>query len=92
MGIAKLLLRISRLLPSGLSALWDALPPYRHYEGPLSGKEIGAGGKHYIVVERERVAVDQVTFDLLEVGETIRVRYTRAKRAINIDRIVRSPG
>ena len=91
MGLKRVLRRISRFLKEWLSSLWDALPPYRYYEGDLGGKETGADGKLYIVVESSRVSVDSVTFELLEVGERIRLRYTRANRAINIDRFGKSP-
>ena len=91
MGLAPLLLRISRGLKRGLASLWDALPPYRYYEGDLGGKETGADGRQYIVVDSSRVSVDSVTFDLLDVGERIHLRHTRANRAINIDRFGKSP-
>ncbi len=73
---------------SWIEALADALPRYNYYEGPLQGKEIGDGGKAYVKVGPDKVEVDRETFDTLVVGERLRVRYTRRRKAINIDRIV----
>ena len=64
----------------------DLLPPYGNYQGILLGKLI-KDDRCYIDLGIERVEVDKVTFSILEDGESIKVRYTRAgKRAINIDR------
>ena len=37
-------------------------------------------------LEGNAVEVDSLTYGLLEVGETIRARYTRRLRVINLDR------
>ena len=64
----------------------DLLPPYGNYQGILLGKLI-KDDRCYIDLGIDRVEVDKVTFSILEDGESIKVRYTRAKkRAINIDR------
>jgi hypothetical protein len=72
----------------------DAIPPYRIAEGPLENKETDPGGKFIVTVNAVMVEVDKGTFDALVIGETLRVRYTRARRAINIDRVLpgRGPG
>ena len=80
--------RLSQILDSLASSLVDALPPYRIVEGPLSTKESGQNGLHYINVTGSRVRVDEATFKILEVGEIVKVRFTRGGIAINIDRYV----
>lgn len=67
--------------------LVDALPPYSRVEGPLEAKEMDPRGRHYILVESAWIEVDGATFDTLEMGERLRVRYTKGDRAINIDRL-----
>jgi hypothetical protein len=63
----------------------DLLPPYNHYEGELWGKHV-EGGRFYLELDGDAVEVDRVAYSLLEVGEKMKVRYTRLLRAINIDR------
>jgi len=60
----------------------------------LDSKEAGPDGKLFISVGPEKVEVDAATFEALMVGETLRVRYTRGRRAVNIDRLLpgRGPG
>ena len=85
----------------GLPALWrmrrsvsrwfneqtDLLPPYHIYQGHDWGKRSEAG-KFYLEFGSDSVEVDGVTYRLLGLGETIRVRYTRRMRAINLDRFI----
>ena len=73
-------------------ALKDAVPPYNLIDGPLEGKETDPTGKFYILVRSARVKVDRATLDTLTIGESLRVRYTKGKRAINIDRLVPENG
>ena len=80
--------RLSQILDSLASSLADAFPPYRIAEGPLSAKESGQDGVHYINVAGSRVQVDEATFDRLNIGEIVKVRFTRGGMAINIDRYV----
>ena len=70
------------------------MPPYHKVEGLLEAKETDASGRCYICVGSAWVEVDRPTSNTLVVGESLRVRYTRGKRAINIDRILpaRGPG
>ena len=76
-----------------LWTLVDAVPPYRRVEGFLETKETDAGGgKHYIWVASTKIEVDSNTFELLIVGENMRVLCTRSNRAINIDRLVPGSG
>jgi hypothetical protein len=63
----------------------DLLPPYKHYEGEVWGKHI-RGGLYYLELDGDAVEVDKLAYSLLEVGEAVKVRYTRGLRAINIDR------
>lgn len=72
-------------------ALQDAFPPYRLVEGSLDSKDT-ANGKTYLCVASAKVEVDKDTFDVLVLGEDLRVRYTRGNRAINIDRLVSGNG
>ena len=65
----------------------DALPPYRRVEGLLADKGTDARGNHYILVGTEIIGVDWLTFELLMIGEPLRIRATRANQAINIDRL-----
>ncbi len=88
MDQGRLLDRLWCVLKSWASALMDALPPYHRVEGRLKTKECRPPDKFYIHVGPEMIEVDGVTFERLLVGENLRVRYTRARRAINIDRLV----
>ncbi len=71
-------------------SLADTAPPYRRLEGRLVAKDVTPDGRYYILVEEEMVEVDSLTFDILMVGEALRVRCTRGYRAINIDRLLPS--
>ncbi len=86
--------RIRQFMKTTISSLIDALPPYRHCEGPLENKETDPGGKFIITVGSAKIEVDQSTFEALVIGETLHVRYTRGRRAVNIDRLLpgRGPG
>ena len=69
----------------------DVLPPYGNYQGALLGKSV-ENNSYYIDLGEDMVEVDSVTYSLLEVGESIKVRYTRrGKKAINIDRYSDEP-
>ena len=73
-------------------SLTDALPPYYIAEGQLDAKRETTGGKHLILVNGVWVSVDKPTYELLMIGEYLRVRYTRRVRAINIDRQIARNG
>ncbi len=88
MELSELLDLPRRLLRGALMSLWDSLPPYKVYEGPLGAKATSPEGKSFIRLGVDMVEVDGVTFDALEVGETLWVRYTRGNKAINIDRLL----
>ncbi len=85
---------MSAWLAHWLWTLKDALPPYENVDGLLESKEMGADGNHLVCVGSVWVEVDRQTYNTLVVGENLRVRYTRGKRAINIDRLLpgRGPG
>jgi hypothetical protein len=68
--------------------LRDAVPPYRVVRGTLKEKGLTSAGQPYILLDVDRIEIDMVTLDALEVGERLRVRHTRGYRAINIDRFV----
>ena len=73
--------------------IFDAFPPYRYADGLLEGKEyLYQEGRYVISVSSARVEVDGFTFDNLMIGEQVKVRLTRAGRAVNIDRIVLRQG
>ena len=69
------------------AAFVDPLPPYKWIEGRLDAKE-HRFGRHFLLVNREIVEVDRLTFDTLTEGEALKVRSTRSNRAISIDRLV----
>ena len=75
--------------------LWsfaDMLPPYNVAEGIVDEKVVGSDGLPIIRVNKARVSVDRSTYDMLTVGDRLRVRYTRSARAISIDRYVAPNG
>ena len=86
MGVLTLVKIFSARLESVMESLTDALPPYRTAQGVLDAKETCDDGKFYIHVAGSRVEVDETTCQTLEIGEMLKVRYTRGDRAINIDR------
>ena len=81
-----------RWFGSWVWALRDAVPPYHKVDGPLEAKETDPNGGCYICVGSAWVEVDKTTSDTLVVGENLRMRFTRGKRAINIDRILSAKG
>ena len=83
---------IARAVVNWISALADILPPYYVAEGRLDMKGKADDGRLRIHVNGAWLSVDQPTFDLLTIGEYVRVRYTRRVRAINIDRDVSRNG
>ena len=71
----------------------DACPPYRYVEGLLEGKEVLQDEKTLVLyLSSEKIEVDRHTFDILMVGESLRVRATRDNKAINIDRLIPGQG
>ena len=84
--------RLVRWFSRWLWALKDSLPPYRVVEGQLETKELGADEKYVVCVSSSWVEVDGQTYDTLVVGENLRVRYTRGRRAVNIDRLLSRRG
>ena len=79
--------QVIRALTEAFAALVDPLPPYRWIEGRLDAKE-QRFGRHFLLVNREIVEVDRLTFDTLAEGEALKVRSTRSNKAISIDRLV----
>ena len=83
---------IARSVVNWIGTLADALPPYYVAEGQLVMKGKADDGRLRIHVNGAWVSVDQPTFDLLTIGEHVRVRYTRRVRAISIDRYANNNG
>ena len=73
---------------SSIASLIDAIPPYHFFEGPLTDKARDERGRCWIRCGGNTVEVDRFTYEALEVGERLRLRYTRSNRAISIDRLV----
>jgi len=92
MGVLSLVKVFSGRLESVVESLTDALPPYRTAQGILDAKETCDDGKFYIHVTDSRVEVDEATCQILEIGEMLKVHYTRGGRAINIDRYLPQNG
>ncbi len=94
MRLVALLLRLIVGFVRWLWMLEDVFPPYKDIEGQLEAKETRADGKKLICVGSTWVEVDEQTYEILVVGENLRVRYTRRGRAISIDRLLpgRGPG
>lgn len=64
----------------------DIIPPYRYVEGTLKIKEAAPGGQYFLIVGTQKMRVDKVTFDILSIGEELRIMCTRAHRVIEITR------
>ena len=82
----------SRKAESWAVSMVNALPPYYVREGILESKRVDDTGRYTILVDGELISVDRPTYHILDVGEHIRVRYTRGARAISIDRFMDSNG
>lgn len=82
----------SRRVESLASSLMDALPPYYVMQGTLESKRVDDRGRYILMVNGAPISVDRPTYHTLDIGENIRVRYTRSARAINIDRFMDSNG
>jgi len=87
MDSPKIINRLAGFLRSWAAAMIDALPPYKRIEGLLADKEIDTRGDYHILVDNEIIGVDWLTFEMLIIGEPLRIRVTRANQAINIDRL-----
>ena len=79
--------RLARFFRRWGASVVDALPPYKRVEGLLADKGTDTRGNYYILVGTEIIGVDWLTFELLMIGEPLRIRATRANQAINIDRL-----
>ncbi len=71
-----------------MASLIDAVPPYHLYEGSLTEKVQDEMGRTWIRCGGNLVEVDPFTYEALQVGERLRLRYTRLNRAVSIDRLV----
>ena len=69
-------------------SLTDVCPPYYVAKGKLEVKRESTDGRLLFLVSGAWISVDRPTFELLSVGDHLRVRYTRRVRAISIDRHV----
>ena len=77
---------IARAVANCAWSLTDAIPPYYTCEGELTAKKITADGESVIQVNGAWLMVDEATYGMLSVGESLRIRYTRRARAISIDK------
>jgi len=68
-------------------SLIDLIPPYCTIVGELKSKEVGPNSSWYVIVGEERISVDPIAFDTLQEGERVKIRSTRRKRAISIERL-----
>lgn len=84
----KLMTKLATFLRAWGAAMIDALPPYKKFEGLLADKGVDARGHYHILVDNEIIGVDWLTFEMLIVGEPVRVRATRANQAISVDRLL----
>lgn len=91
-GARQALKSASRRAESWALSLADALPPYYATEGILESKRVDDRGRYVLLVNGAHISVDHATYHILDIGERIRVRYTRSARAINIDRYTSANG
>ena len=75
----------------GAWSLTELAPPYYSCVGNLTAKKIAGDGANVIRVNGAWLSVDAATYKMLEVGERLKVRYTRRARTISIDRLVDKP-
>ena len=85
-------IKISERVTSFVSECLDCCPPYKTIEGLLEVKEVDDQERHFIYVSSEKVQVDSATFEILMIGENLKVRFTRGNKAINIDRLIPTQG
>ena len=85
-------IEISERVKSFVSECLDCCPPYKTIEGLLEVKEVDDQERHFIYVSSEKVQVDSATFEILMIGENLKVRFTRGNKAINIDRLIPTQG
>lgn len=79
---------IKNYLKQAAYNLVDLVPPYHTIVGELKRKEFSSDNSPYLIVGRERILVDPSVFDLLQEGEQLKIRSTRSKRAISIERLI----
>ncbi len=79
---------VAATIRTSVASLIDAIPPYNIFEGALTDKARDESGKCWIRCGGNPVEVDPHTYEALEVGERLRLRYTRGNRAVSIDRLV----
>ncbi len=79
---------VFRVVGASAQRVLTAVPPYRRIEGSLVAKEAMADGSFFILVDSEIVEVDWLTYEVLDEGESLRIRATRDNRALSIDRLL----
>ena len=85
-------IKISERVKSFVSECLDCCPPYKTIEGLLEVKEVDDQERHFIYMSSEKVQVDSATFEILMIGENLKIRFTRGNKAINIDRLIPTQG
>lgn len=79
---------LGRTVRNIVALVLNAVPPYKRIEGNLVSKEARPDGTYFILVADEIIEVDWLTYEMLMVGEALRIRATRDNEAINIDRLM----
>ena len=79
---------LGRMVRNIVATVLYAIPPYKRIEGNLISKEARPDGTYFILVAEEIIEVDWLTYEMLMVGEALRIRATRDNEAINIDRLM----
>jgi len=87
-----MIISVSERVKTFISECLDCCPPYKSIKGLLEVKEVDDQKRYFIYVSSEKVQVDSATFEILMIGENLKVRFTRGKKAINIDRLIPTQG
>ena len=83
--VACLLTGFSKAIESLVRSIFDAIPPYRVSRGRVDAKGFTHEGLPFIAVSSKRIIMDRHTFDILSVGQRVKIRYTRTAKAIDIE-------
>ena len=86
--VISVLEKVKMLISGGL----DWCPPYKNVAGLLEVKEVDDLERYFIYISSEKIQIDLATFEILVIGENLKVRFTRAQKAINIDRLIPAQG
>lgn len=90
--ILSLIVKLTTHTRYSLWSLYDSFPPYEILDGQLDIKERNTDGKYLISLRNNWLEIDKQTYDFLVVGEFLRVRCTRGRKVVSIDRILPDRG